>query len=400
MTPDSNAFPDDISPEDICPQPQAPPGTPTRPAAPAIHLSSVWECDDIAQAGGLLAGEIEGYVYQRDGHPNADSFAAQCAALHRAARVAVTASGMSAMAAAVLSQTRQGDHVLISDELYGATTKLLTAEASRLGVEATQANACSIDQFAAALRPQTRMAVIETIGNPRLSVPDIAALAEVARANGTLLLVDNTFATPVLCQPLTLGAGMVMESVSKMMNGHSDVMLGMLCGGEEVWERVPGVLSVWGLAASPFDCYLAQRGLATLALRMQRACDTALQAAAFLQNHAKVEHVDYPGLESHPQHAIAAKQFGGLYGSVCTFRLTGGLAAAGRFVQAAEHIPFCPSLGEVNTTLSHPASTSHRNMTPGQQQQSGITGGVIRLSTGIESTATVLQRLEDALSGV
>jgi len=396
MTIDSvNPQPNDICPEHMVPRPH-----PTSPAAAAIHLTSVWQCTDIDQAGQLLSGEIQGYVYRRDGHPNADSFAARCGKLHRAQRVAVAASGMSAMAVALLSQASQGDHLLISNELYGATTRLLTSAAARLGIQTSQANACDAAEFAAALRPNTRMAVIETIGNPRLSVPDIAALAEAATRNGTLLLVDNTFATPILCQPLTLGAGMVMESVSKMMNGHSDIMLGLLCGNQEVWERVPGVLSTWGLTASPLDCYLAERGLATLALRMQRACETALDAAVFLQSHRKIEQVDYPGLAEHPQHDIATRQFGGLYGSVCTFRLAGGHAAAGRFVKASQSIPFCPSLGEVCTTLSHPASTSHRNMPPAQQQSSGITPGVIRLSAGIESTATVLQRLEETLAAI
>ncbi len=386
--------------DDICPQHGVAKDSPTHPAAPAIQLSSVWQCTDIDQAGKLLAGEIEGYVYRRDGHPNADAFAAKCKALHHADHIAVAASGMSAMALALLSQSQHGDHLLISDELYGASTRLLTSEAARLGIETTQANACDPAAFEAALQPNTRMAVIETIGNPRLSVPDIASLADITKRNGTLLLVDNTFATPVLCQPLTLGADLVLESVSKMMNGHSDVMLGLLAGVGDIWQRAPGVLSTWGLTASPFDCYLAQRGLSTLALRMHRACDTALQAARLLQTHSKVEHVDYPGLSEHPQHRTAAMQFNGLYGSVCTFRLAGGHAAAGRFVEAAEHIPFCPSLGEVCTTLSHPASTSHRNMTPQQQQASGITGSVIRLSAGIESTATVLQRLEDTLAAV
>ena len=190
-----------------------------------------------------------------------------------------------------------------------------------------------------------------------------------------------------------------MESVSKMMNGHSDVMLGLLCGRAADWERVPVALSAWGLASSAFDAWLSCRGLATLHLRMDRACDNAQQAAEFLAQQPAVARVDYPGLPQHPHHALAARQCGGRFGSIVTFHLRGDRPAADAFIRAARRIPFCPSLGEVSTTLSHPESTSHRAMTPAQRTALGISGGTIRLSLGVESADFIRAALAEGLRG-
>jgi cystathionine beta-lyase/cystathionine gamma-synthase len=190
-----------------------------------------------------------------------------------------------------------------------------------------------------------------------------------------------------------------MESLTKMMNGHSDVILGFLGGTKSVWDRVPGVVSAWGLCSSPLDCYLALRGMGTLQLRMQQACSNARLAAEFLAGRSEVERIDYPGLASHPQHALAQQQFGSHYGSLVTFHLRGDRAAAEKFITAAKRIPFCPSLGELGTTLSHPESTSHRGLTQPQRADLGISGGTIRLSVGIEPVDDVLAALAEGLAG-
>jgi cystathionine beta-lyase/cystathionine gamma-synthase len=190
---------------------------------------------------------------------------------------------------------------------------------------------------------------------------------------------------------------LVVESLTKIMNGHSDVLLGLLCGRDEVWQRVPSAQSTWGWSASPWDCWLASRGLGTLHLRADRASANALAAARHLAEQRQVEIVHYPGLESHPDHPLAAQQFGDRYGSMVTFTLKGGTAAATRFIAAARQIPFCPSLGELSTTLTHPESTSHRAMTPGIREALGIKGGTIRLSVGIESSDFIVKALEEAL---
>jgi cystathionine beta-lyase/cystathionine gamma-synthase len=389
-----------MRPDDVCPRPSDPPPTPTRPHAPAIYPTSVWACSDPAQAGAMLGGDLPGYVYQRDGHPNADQLVSKCCELHRAEHAVVTSSGMSALAAAVLAFLKSGDHVVVSEHLYGKSLVLLGRECERLGIQHTLVDACDPAAVWSAMRPETRMVVVETIANPRLQVADIATLAEIAHRHNARLLVDNTFATPILCQPLTLGADLVMESITKMMNGHSDVILGMLAGHDRDWQRVPAAVSAWGLASAPFECWLAQRGLATLAVRMERAFDTALRAAEFLATRRDVERVDYPGLSSHPHHKLAQRQLGGHYGSIVTFHLPGGLAAANAFMSACPQIPFCPSLGEVSTTLSHPESTSHRALTPERRAELGIHGGTIRLSVGIESADHVLDALAEGLGGV
>ena len=192
-----------------------------------------------------------------------------------------------------------------------------------------------------------------------------------------------------------------MESLTKTLNGHSDVILGFLGGREDLWERVPAVISTWGLASSPFDCWLAARGLATAHLRIERACDNALAAAEFLQSQPpKVAAVHYPGLPEHPQHVLARQQFGELFGTIVTFRLAGDRAAADAFIAAAKQIPFCPSLGELSTTLSHPETTSHRGLTAEQRTALGITGGTIRLSVGTESSDFIRDALTEGLTAL
>ena len=388
-----------LRPEDICPRPTTQADTITHPHAPPIHLTSVWECESTDQANQLLEGEISGYVYQRDGHPNADMFAEQCRLLHGAERVAVTSSGMAALAAAILSQVSHGDHLLVSNQLYGRSAQLLTSEAQRYGVEHTMVDPHDLTALESAFQENTRMLVVETITNPQLRVADLAQLAQQCHRHDCLLLVDNTFATPALCRPLEHGADLVMESVSKMMNGHSDVMLGMLAGPSRLWDRVPQAVAAWGLTSSPLDCWLALRGLGTLALRLRQACSNAQAAAEFLVTQSQqVESIQYPGLPSHADHAQACRQFKDQFGSIVTFNLAGGQPAADRFIEAAARFPFCPSLGELSTTLSHPASTSHRKLSESDRALVGITGGTIRLSVGVESSEYILESLAQCFS--
>ena len=365
----------------------------------------MWECDDTEQAHRLLEGSEPGYVYQRDGHPNADVLAGLCGQLHETEHVAVTSSGMAALSLAVLSQLQQGDHLLVSNQLYGRSEWLLTGEAGRLGITHTLVDALDLDAVEAALQENTRLMVVETISNPQLRVADISALAEIVHKADGWLLVDNTFATPILCKPLALGADLVMESVSKMMNGHGDVMLGILAGREECWERVSQVCAGWGLASSPMASWLAARGIVTLHLRIARATENAMAAARFLvekreqQFSLLLEDVQYPGLPGHPDHALASRQLQGGFGSMVSFRLAGDASVADRFLAAAPGLAFCPSLGEASTTLSHPSSTSHRGLAEQEGKILGITAGTIRLSVGIESIEFITGALGQGLVG-
>ena len=374
----------------------------TKPHAEPIYLASVYECESPAAADAMLGGQTPGYVYSRDGHPNAASLAEQCRVLHQADRAAVTNSGMSAMALALITQCHAGDHVLLSNQLYGRSYALFVGEAARLGIESTIVDTTDLAATRAAWKPNTKMLVVETITNPLLRVNDLAALASLAHERGGLLLVDNTLAGPLNCQPLRWGADLVVESLTKIMNGHSDVLLGLLCGPKRLWDRVPATLSTWGWTAPPFESWLAARGLQTLPLRWQQAADNALAIALWLTKQAGIDAVHFPGLATHTDHALAARQFAAAKnsagqircGTLVTFTIAGGWDAATNFIAVLrETIPFCPSLGELHTTLSHPASTSHRALTPAQRSELGIEDGTIRLSVGIENAEHIQKQL-------
>ncbi len=406
-----------MKPDDICPRPSHVPPLSTRPHSPPIYLTSVWECDSPEQADALLGGagyrdadasrspgtrspEI-GHVYQRDSQPNADLLAAKCRALHGAERGVVTSSGTSALSVALLALMKQGDEAVVGSRVYGKTLTLFGSEAARLGIQAKVVDTLDLKAVEGALTERTRLLVVETIANPLLQVADLRALADLAHRRGALLLVDNTFASPIVCRPLELGADLVMESLTKTMNGHSDVILGFLGGKAEHWGRVPGVISTWGFNPPPFECWLALRGLATAHLRIERACENALVIAEALAKRPEIARVDYPGLATNKDRSLAERQFArGRFGTMVTFHLRGGRSGADAFIAAAKEIPFCPSLGELSTTLSHPETTSHRGLTAEQRASLDITGGTIRLSVGTESQEHLLAALEEALKAV
>jgi len=368
--------------------------------SPAIHPASVWSCQSTQQATRLLDGDEEGYVYQRERHPNEDPLAEKLRELHGAERAIMTSSGMAAMAAALLALLKQGSHVVASNRLYGASLTLLERESARFGVRTDVADPCDLSAFAKAVSDETELLVVETVSNPNLRVADLPKLAELAHDCGAALLVDNTFATPIHCRPIEHGADLVLESVSKMINGHSDAMLGFLCGSDRLWERVPSVVSIWGLSSPPFDCFLASRGLATLPLRMARANETALAAATWLSEQTTVVSTDYPGLPNHPDSEIAGRLLSA-GGNVVTFHLSGGRPSVDRFISAVvDRIPFAPSLGEICTTLSHPASTSHRGMGADDRLSLGFDDGTIRLSVGVESADYVIESLKAGLAAI
>ncbi len=388
------------TPDDICPRSDRLPAGPTRPHTPPIYLSSVWECDSPEQADQILGGSEPGFVYAREGHPNAVMLAEKCRELHGTDQAAITGTGMAAMALVFLSQLNPGDHLVVSNQLYGRTAKLFTEDAARWNLSHTVVDATDLDQVREAMTDKTRLLIVETISNPLLRVADLAALAQIAHQHGAELLADNTFAGPMVCRPKQLGADWVMESLTKSMNGHSDVTLGLLCGSHARWKAVSTAQATWGLSAGAFECWLALRGLGTLGVRLERASQNALAVAQSLAATDKIESVNYPGLPQHPDHAIARRQFGEHSGAMVCFTLRGGLEAARSFIAAAQQIPFCPSLGTLATTLSHPASTSHRGLDATQRNALGITGGTIRLSVGIESASTIISDLQQALAAV
>ena len=359
------------------------------PVVSPISPSVVHASADADALDDQYEGRAEGYTYGREGHPNwtilADKLDWMEGVPGDSGGGVVTASGMAAVGAAFQAVLKTGDHVVAGNQLYGRTLRLLADEMPRIGVGVTLADPTDGAAFAAAIRPETRMVLVEVVSNPTLRVADMAPIAAACNAKGVLLAVDNTFTTPRLYRPFEHGADLVIHSVTKMLAGHSDVTLGYVAARDAVLaRRLYEVAVTWGLTPSPFDCWLAERGLHSFEVRFDRAQANAVALADHLAGLAGVEAVLYPGRADHPDHDRALALLGGQGGTMVSFRLKGGRTQVNRFLRAAEHIPFAPTLGDIGTTLSHPASSSHRALTPEGRAELGITEGFIRVSVGIE----------------
>jgi cystathionine beta-lyase/cystathionine gamma-synthase len=344
-----------------------------------------------------MEGTQPGFIYARDAHPNARHLAEQLAELENANWSVVCGSGMAALTATILSILQQGDRLVASNRLYGRTTQLLNQELSRFGVETTFVDTGDLEQVRSALDRPAKLLLVETMSNPLLRLSDIGALGRLARSRDCLLLVDNTFATPVLARPLDLGADLVMESLTKMIGGHGDVTLGVVCGRGDWLAQITQVVSIWGFASNPFDAWLANRGLATLPLRMRVASANAAALADWLAQQRAVSRVVYPGRPDHPDHELASRLLQGGFGNMLCFELQGGREAVNRFLRLAKRVPFSPSLGNTTTTCSHPGSTSHRYVSPAEKRRQGIGDGLVRLSVGVEDLATIQQEMAKGL---
>jgi cystathionine beta-lyase/cystathionine gamma-synthase len=323
--------------------------------------------------------------------------AGELAKLEGAAWAMVCGSGMAAITASLLTVVQQGERIIASNRLYGRTTQLLAEELSHFGVQTTFVDCSDLSQVRAALQQPAKVVFVETISNPLLRLVDIEPLAELAHVHNCQLIVDNTFATPALIKPLAHGADMVMESLTKMIGGHSDVTLGVVCGNGELLPQISRVVSIWGLASNPFDCWLAQRGMATLGLRMRAASANAAALADWLADQSAVARVVYPGRPDHPDHALAGRLLPDGLGNMLCFELKGGRDAVIRLMHRAPGIPFSPSLGHTTTTLSHPGSTSHRYVSPAEKKRQGISDGLCRLSVGIEDVEQIKAEMKKGM---
>ncbi|MEJ8756022.1 aminotransferase class I/II-fold pyridoxal phosphate-dependent enzyme [Pontibacter sp. H259] len=372
-----------------------------KPKATPIFQTSVFTFDDLNELELYFEQPGQRYMYSRYANPNSDELANEVNELEGGIGAVVTSSGMSAILTAILAICKAGDHVLCAEEIYGGSAALLNQELSRIGIEVTYVPSEATYTFDALVQPNTQLFLAETMSNPLLLVFDIRKLAEQTKQHGIKLVIDNTFATPVLTNPLSLGADIVIHSVTKYLSGHSDVTAGVVvCQADEDLQRVQKVMLTYGLNLSPFESWLAARGLKTLRLRMKQHCLNALAIAEYLENHQKVEQVWYPGLTNHAQHRLAFEQGNGYFGGMLSFRIKDDAEAVNRFMQGLEQIPFAPSLAGVSTSISYPLGTSHRSLSKEQQQKIGITVGVIRLSVGIEETEELLTDLERGLSKV
>lgn len=341
-------------------------------------------------------GKPHGYEYSRSGNPTRAALEQCLASLEEARFGLAFASGMAAVDAA-LSILRPGDHVVSSQHIYGGTFRLFEKVYVSRGITFTYVEGTQSEAFSAALRPETKMVWIETPANPLLQLVDVRAVAAITRARGIPLVADNTFATPYFQRPLTQGADIVVHSTTKYVSGHSDVIGGaVVLNDPALREAIYFYQNAAGAVPGPLDTWLSLRGLKTLAVRMRQHEANAQHIAEFLSGHAKVHEVIYPGLPTHPQHALAKAQMDG-FGAIVTFRLAGGRKQAEAFVRALKVFLFAESLGGVESLACHPATMSHGTLTPEERRRIGITDGTLRLSVGIEDVEDLIEDLRTAL---
>jgi cystathionine gamma-lyase len=345
-------------------------------------------------------GDHQGWEYSRSHNPTRDAYEKCMADLESGIRGLAFASGMAATSA-ILELLDAGDHVLAGDDLYGGSFRLFRGVRERsANLKFTFARLEDPDEFRAAIRPETKMVWVETPTNPMLKIVDIAMAAEIARENGAILVVDNTFASPMLQRPLELGADIVMHSATKYLNGHSDMIGGVAVvrGDEELAERLWYLLNSTGGIQGPFDSFLALRGLKTLALRMKAHSGNALEIAHWLQQHSRIERVIYPGLADHPQHELAMRQMNGQGGGIISMDIRGGMEASRRMLERCELFALAESLGGVESLINHPAIMTHASLPQERRQRLGISDTLIRLSVGVEDAEDLIEDLDYALS--
>lgn len=372
----------------------------TRPLTAPIYQNSVFEIESLEQVDDIYEGRQDGFIYSRDANPNVSILERVVADLEDTDDAVAFSSGMGAVGVTLLALVESGDTVLAAAALYGGTNLLLRQHLTKLGVKVEFVDATDLYAVENALESQPKAMLIESITNPLLSLPDVKATAELAHSRETLLLVDNTLATPVLLRPIELGADVVIHSATKSLGGHSDVTGGVAAARADIAMQIRQSNRVWGSTPDPFAAWLIARGIRTLPLRVERACQNAMSAAAFLSDHPKVSAVYYPGLPGHPQHELAKTALVGGFGGMVSYNLHGGGEAASEFTRALDMIKFAPSLGEARTTISHPAKTSHRSLSEEERAQSGISDGLIRMSCGLESAEDITADLEQALERV
>lgn len=372
-------------------------GDPTGAINVPIYQSSTFAFRNAAHGAALFAGDEEGYIYTRIGNPTIRALEDNVAELENGYGGIATSSGLGAVSTVFLALLSANDHIIGTDSVYGPSRGLIENHLTRFGVSATFINTSKLEEVLAAFRPQTRILYIETPANPSMQVTDIRAVADMAHARGCLLVVDNTFASPYLQKPLDLGADVVLHSVTKFLNGHADIVGGVIITKtKDLYKRIRPLMVNFGCNMDPHQAFLVLRGIKTLGIRMERAQQNALVIARWLENHPRVAWVRYIGLESHPQHELAGKQMSG-FGAMISFELKGGLEAGRRMMDRVQVATLAVSLGGVETLIEHPASMTHAGMSPEDRRAAGIDDGLVRYSVGIEDVEDLIADLKQAL---
>jgi O-succinylhomoserine sulfhydrylase len=363
----------------------------------ALFLTSSFVFKNARQAAARFAGEDEGMVYTRYTNPTVAMLQERLAALEGAESCVATASGMSAILTTAMTHLRSGDHVVCSNAVFGATIQLFNNVLSRFGVETTYVSPTRPEEWQRAVRGNTRMFFLETPSNPLTEVSDIAALSAIAKKAGALLAVDNVFCTPALQRPLGLGADLVIHSATKYLDGQGRVIAGAVAGPKAlVGDPMTAFLRTAGPTLSPFNAWVVLKGLETLELRMLAQSAAALEVARWLETRKEVNKVFYPGLSSHPQYELAKRQQRAA-GAVLSFEVKGGRAAAWRVIDSTRLVSVTANLGDVKTTIVHPASTTHGRISPEARAAAGITEGLIRVAVGLEAVSDLTADLQRGL---
>jgi methionine-gamma-lyase len=365
---------------------------------PPLHLTSTFAFPTAEQGGALFAGEAEGHVYSRISNPTVALLESRIASLEGAEAGLCTASGMGAISATMWTLLKPGDEIITDKTLYGCTFSFMRDGLSRFGITITHVDLRDPENLRAAISDTTRIVYFETPANPNMRLVDIRAVSDIAHAAGALVLVDNTYASPMLTRPISLGADFVLHSATKYLGGHGDLVAGAVCGpAEAIHEiRMVGVKDMTGSVMAPFNAMLVMRGLKTLQLRMARHCESGLKVATWLEAQPGVAAVYYPGLPSHPQHDLAKRQMPG-FGGMIAFELEGGYDAGIAMMNRLSLIRRAVSLGDAETLIQHPASMTHSTYSPEERQAHGISDGLVRLSVGLEDVADLLEDLAQAL---
>lgn len=362
----------------------------------AMFLTSSFVFESAAQAAARFIGEEPGNIYARFTNPTTTMFEERLAAMEGAEQCISTASGMSAILACVMGVLKAGDHIVASQSLFGATVNLFNNVIKKFGVETTYVSATNVAEWQAAIRPNTKLFFLETPSNPLTEISDIAAIAAVAKGCSALLAVDNCFCTPILQRPLELGADIVIHSATKYLDGQGRVLGGAVLGSKKNLEGVYGFLRTAGPTMSAFNAWIFLKGLETLKIRMDAHCANALELARWLEAQPNVSRVFYPGLPSHPQHALAMRQQKS-GGGIVSFEVKGGKAAAWRVIDQTKMLSITANLGDTRTTITHPASTTHARITPEARAAAGITDGLLRIAVGLEAVMDIQNDLARGL---
>jgi len=370
----------------------------SRPLTPPIYQTNVYVFEDMDTVESVWEGKKPGFVYGRYGTANHTMLEDLVAALEGAEAAVACASGMGATTALLLGLFQSGDHLVAARDLYGTTAAFLADEGRRLGIETVFVDATSPASIMAALRPNTRAVFVESLSNPLLRLVDLDALAPELERRGIDLIVDSSMTSPALLRPIEHGATMVMHSLTKLISGHGDVTGGMVLGKREPMGRVRAAMIRAGTNLGPFDAWLAMRGARTLSVRVERQSANALALARVLETHGAVSRVYYPGLASHPQHGLAKRLMPGHAGPLLSFDVKGGALAVERFMAQTRLMEFAPSFGDVATTWTYPARTSHRRVSDETKMEMGIGPGLIRLSVGLEKVDDLVADLKEALA--